>query len=254
MLHIVNVSGGMGSFAEAYLTCELYGKENTRLLFADTLVEDKDLYRFLDETVQFLGCPLIRLCEGRTPWRVCFDRRFIANSRVDVCSETLKRSLLNGYIKRAYNPEEVNVHVGIDYTECHRLERLQKRMSPYIYRSILVERGFFVPKDYSERFGIRKPRLYDYGFAHNNCGGFCFKAGLGQFKKLWEILPERYMENEIMEQIILDTIPSTRPFLSKQVKGERIYITMRQYREEYLEKSTCSEDEFDIGGCGCALE
>lgn len=29
--------------------------------------------------------------------------------------------------------------------------------------------------------GIKPPRLYSMGFAHNNCGGFCVKAGKGHF-------------------------------------------------------------------------
>ena len=54
MKHIVSFSGGMGSFAEAKSCVDKYGKENVTLLFADTLMEDEDLYRFKDDCVAFL--------------------------------------------------------------------------------------------------------------------------------------------------------------------------------------------------------
>jgi len=38
------------------------------------------------------------------------------------------------------------------------------------------------------REGIALPRLYGLGFSHNNCGGFCIKAGQANFKLLLEIL------------------------------------------------------------------
>lgn len=61
MKHIVSFSGGMGSFAEAKSCVDKFGKENVILVFADTLMEDEDLYRFKDECVAFLGCELVTL-------------------------------------------------------------------------------------------------------------------------------------------------------------------------------------------------
>ena len=51
--HIVSFSGGMGSFAEAYYCVQEFGKENVVLLFCDTLTEDPDLYRFVDDCIKF---------------------------------------------------------------------------------------------------------------------------------------------------------------------------------------------------------
>ena len=49
------------------------------------------------------------------------------------------------------------------------------------------------------KLGVQEPRLYAAGFAHNNCGGFCVKAGVGQMVHLWKTLPERYLEHEQKE-------------------------------------------------------
>ena len=278
--HIVSFSGGMGSFAEAKSCVDKYGKDNVLLLFADTLMEDEDLYRFKDETTKFLGCELVSLCYGQTPWELFETEKFVGNSRVDLCSRKLKRELLNNWIVANYgytasthvqrdngtycyyvNGEPITIeeprlraeiHLGIDYSEGHRLARVQERMRPYIYRSTLVEEGRIVPKDFSEQFGIARPRLYTLGFSHNNCGGFCVKAGLGHFKLLYEKLPERYKEHEDKELTLAKTC-GTLPFLRKRTNGVTRYITLKVYREEFLEVGKAEEDKFDIGGCACAL-
>lgn len=86
-------SGGICSWAAARRVAATYGKENLTLLFADTLIEDEDLYRFLEEASADVGVPVTRVADGRTPWEVFRDNRFIANSRVDICSRVLKREV-----------------------------------------------------------------------------------------------------------------------------------------------------------------
>ena len=82
MKHIISYSGGLGSAITADFICKQYGKENVILLFADTLVEDEDLYRFNNDVVKLLGVPLIIIAEGRTPWQVFNDVKYIGNTRV----------------------------------------------------------------------------------------------------------------------------------------------------------------------------
>jgi hypothetical protein len=278
--HIISFSGGMGSFAEAKSCVDKFGKENVLILFADVLMEDADLYRFVDECVSFLDCEFVRVSLEKTPWDLFKEIRFIGNTIVDRCSSDLKRDLLIGWIDEKYGIDlevplynidgtvrlniygevlthkvrslsDAEVHLGIDFSEHHRLSRLQKYMYPKVYRSTLVEDGRIVPKDFSEQFGIRKPFLYTLGFAHNNCGGFCVKAGLGQFKKLYEELPERYTWHEQQEQETLAL--GAKPFLRITRNGKKRYITMKEYKEEFLEQNKADEFKYDLGGCGCAL-
>lgn len=63
-------SGGTGSWAAARRVADWYGTDDMVLLFADTLVEDEDLYRFLMEAAQDIGVPVTRVCDGRTPDQV----------------------------------------------------------------------------------------------------------------------------------------------------------------------------------------
>ena len=254
MKHIVSFSGGMGSFAEAKSCVDKYGKENVTLLFADTLMEDEDLYRFKDECVAFLGCELVTLTNGKTPFEIFKQEKFMGNSMVDPCYKILKREPLIEWFNAKFAVDEAQMHLGIDYSESHRLEGVQKRMSPYVYRSTLAEEGKIIHKDYSEQFGIKRPRLYDWKLGHNNCGGFCIKAGLGHYKALYEANPDRYMEFEAKEAEVYDVIGAVYPFLKKTENKVLRRLTLKQYREEFLSqgKVTPSESQ-EYGGCGCAV-
>ena len=131
MKHIVLYSGGLGSYFTAKRLLETVAKEDIILLFTDTKYEDKDLYRFLDDTTKFLGIPLTDYSEGRDIWQVFKDEKYLANSRIDVCSRILKRELSRKFIKQ-YKPDECRIYLGFDWTEMHRLERAKKAWLPYI--------------------------------------------------------------------------------------------------------------------------
>lgn len=226
------------------------------LLFADTLVEDEDLYRFNRDIIKLLGCKFIRIAEGRTPWQVFNDVKYIGNTRVDPCSRVLKRDLIRDWITSNYKPEECTIWIGIDCSEEHRLAPVVERNKPYLYRSYLIEKDIFLTKSYKfdwcYRNKIEIPIMYKMGFSHHNCGGFCVKAGQGQFEMLWKLLPDVYLKNENEEQVAIKNNPKLRPFLRKTINGKLRYLTLKQFREEFLEPNKdIDSDEF--GGCGCAL-
>ena len=254
MKHVVSFSYGMGSFAEAKSCCEKFGVENTLMLSADTKMEDEDAYRFGSDVSNFLGCEWIVVADGRTPFEVFKDERFMGNTRKDPCSKILKRKLLKKTVKQMFKPDQVNVHLGIDYSECHRMIDVVEKSAPYIYRSTLIEDGRIIHKSFSEQFGIKRPRLYDWGLGHNNCGGFCVKAGLGHYKALFNANPDRYKEFEEKELEVYVHIGGTYPFLKKQTKGVKERLTLKDYRLRFLETNLVTEEEsLEFGGCGCAI-
>jgi hypothetical protein len=218
-------------------------------------MEDEDLYRFLDEAAQDIGAPLVRLCDGRNPWEVFFQERYLGSSRIDPCSKILKRKPLDRWRNLNLNPETDVVYVGIDWTEVHRLDRLRKRVDPWNYQAPMCDPPYLSKKDMLAallRAGIKPPRLYEMGFPHNNCGGFCVKAGQAWFKNLLEKMPDRYHFHEQKEQEI-------RSFLGKDLailrhrSGPKAGqpMTLREFR--LILEARGETDLFEWGGCGCAL-
>ena len=256
MKHIVLYSGGLGSY---YTTKRLLErgikKEDITLLFTDTKIEDEDLYRFLDESSKKLDIPLTNYSDGRDVWQVFKDRKFLSNSRVDHCSQYLKRTMSRKYVKQ-FKPNEVIIYLGYDWTEIHRFEKAQKAWLPYIISCPLTEKPFLDKEqmkiDIEEKDGIRLPRLYKMGFAHNNCGGGCVKAGIGHFKMLYEKFPERYFEWENNEEEIRKYINKDVSILRRTRNGVKKNITLKELRKEF--DTFTEEENCDIGGCGCFEE
>ncbi len=245
---IVFFSGGVGSWAAAKRVVARFGAANTTLLFTDTRMEDEDLYRFLSEASANVGARLVVIAEGRTPWEVFFDRRFLGNSRADPCSETLKRKLADRWLDANCDPANTVCYVGIDWTEQHRIDRLAPRKLPWVFEAPMCEPPYLDKHGmllWLKRDGIRPPRLYEMGFAHNNCGGFCVKAGQGHFANLLRAMPCRYAFHEEKEQAI-------RRFLGKDISILKDGLTLKDLRKKIENRG--ETDLFEIGGCGCFVD
>lgn len=319
---IVLYSGGLGSFCAAYLEVTRIGLENCIFYFNDTLVEDADLYRFLVETVCWfhgkkinrnlakliktipdlekeqdrkkhllsLGYLLDSYCsqfhydpDGKNIFDVFTDERYLGNTKIDPCSRVLKRERSHKFINK-FSPSLIDVVVGMDWSEIHRIEAAIPYWLPYKLRSPMCpvddEDTNWQPRDLTEEFlltlsGIKKPIMYNEGFPHNNCSGFCVKAGLSQFKLLFIKRPDVYAYFERKQEELHELIPTTRPFLRKSGKiAESLikdhpevrysiskdgvttaYLTLKQYRKYLIEPNlTLSEEyKYDFGGCGCAI-
>ncbi len=269
MKHIVFFSGGIGSWMTAKRVIEKHGKEDVVLLFTDTLIEDEDLYRFIKETVAEMGVEFIRLSDGRTPWDVYRDVRFLGNSRLAPCSHHLKQKVADVWIRDNFKPEkqytestldyweqdereQAVLYLGIDWTEIHRTKAPMKNWKPYRVEFPMCEQPYMSKDEMLQQLsnlGIEVPRLYKMGFSHNNCGGFCCRAGQGHFANLLKQLPERYAEAELKEEQMREYLNKDVSILVKTVKKSKKQYTLRQLREDIELKKQI--DMNDIGGCGC---
>ncbi|WP_017754077.1 adenine nucleotide alpha hydrolase family protein [Calidifontibacillus oryziterrae] len=255
MKHIIFYSGGIGSWATAKRVIEKYGKEDVILLFTDTLIEDEDLYRFIEETVSDLGVEFVRVADGRNPFEVFKDVRYLGNSRVAPCSHKLKQDTAKKWITKRFNPDECILYLGIDWTEEHRIKAPTENWKPYTVRFPMCEEPY-VTKDELlselEILGIEIPRLYKLGFAHNNCGGFCCRAGQGHFANLLEKLPERFAYYEVIEEELRQFLGSNVAIMKKTKNKVTFPYTLRQLREDIEAQKPV--DMTDVGGCGCMVD
>ena len=102
--------------------------------------------------------------------------------------------------------------------------------------------------------GIRPPRLYDMGFPHNNCGGFCVKQGHAAFANLYREMPERYAYHEAKEQEFRDMVGKDVSILRDREGGTTKPFTLGQLRERIDAGGTQLALADDWGGCGCMVD
>ena len=255
MKRIVFYSGGALSWAAAMRTIEQHGRDNITLLFTDTSMEDDDLYRFLAVSEDQLAIPIVRLRDGRTPWDVYRQKRMIGNTRMDPCSEVLKRKPAHAWLKA--NAPGATLVFGVDFTEMHRIDGLRRRYgemghdveapmceAPYMTKAAVLA--------WMKREGLEPPRLYAMGFSHNNCGGFCCRAGQGHFARLLQELPEVYAEHEAREQELREHLGKDVAILRDRRGGRTRPMTLATLRRRIEKSKPIADDE--IGGCACFVQ
>jgi len=301
------ISGGGGSWLAAKVDMEANPKAAHRFVFADTLYEDADCYRFLIEGIahllqrelpfsipdaddfpdyrvsgdfdiaEYAGNPEWRsflsrtrsdtvaampeitwLVEGRDPWQVFRDQRFLGNSRVDPCSKILKRQMIDGYRKANCDPTTDVFTVGIGPDEAHRYHRLAARMAEggWVYEAPLIGtmQGELGPFGYLSDAGIERPRLYLKGYMHNNCGGFCIKAGHAHYLNRLRQQPERFAYDAMMERNLSKYIGKPVSMLNdRSGDGTKKLLTLDTFAA-----SVCAQTEFSYtagdSGCGCMTD
>lgn len=272
---VVMFSGGLGSWLTARRAAEIHGPKNVILLFADVkgdhpdmphVGEDEDTYRFIREAASDVGAELVTVMDGRNIWEVFRDDRFLGNSRLANCSKFLKQEPCRRWLTENADPETTTVYVGIDWSETHRMPAIERGWAPYPVRAPLTEPPYVDREQMQQACadaGIELPRLYKAGFAHNNCGGFCVRAGQAQMELLMREHPERYLFHETEEQKLRDYLARDVAVLTDRTQGareaarrpdgtlpNRVPLTLRTFRER-IEGDPSLFDELDVGGCGC---
>jgi hypothetical protein len=249
-------SGGIGSWAAARRIVDEHGPENVLCLFTDVLGEDEDTYRFIDDAIADLGCEYVRLADGRDIWQVFKDRRFLGNSRQANCSAELKQRPAHAWVRANYAPETDVIIIGIDWTETHRMPAVVRAYAPYRVEFPMTQQPYMGKAEmigWAIERGLKPPRLYSMGFAHNNCGGGCVRAGQAQFAHLHRVMPERFAEWEANEADVAAYLGKDVAILSEVVNGEKRLLPLTVLRQR-IESQPSLLDADDFGGCGCFVD
>ena len=269
MKHVVNLSGGACSFWTADRVANRYGTADLTLLFADTLIEDKQLYELNEWTAEYFGVPITRVSRELTPWELFRREGIIANSRLPVCSVMLKREPLNEWHAQNLTPrnslfgEADTIYVGLDWTEINRLNDLRAALPQWQIEAPMCEWPPLWEKQKMlcelERLVGWLPDAYKQGFPHFNCGKRCVRAGITHFVHLYSVDPQAFLEWEEEErktiQVLTERGTSSAGFsvLKDRRGGEVKPLTFRQLRER-IEAGDPTLPKDDWGGCGCGVE
>jgi len=263
---ICNFSGGLCSFFAAKREVDKFGPLNCTLLFADTLVEDPQLYEFNERAAAFLGVPITRISLELTPWQLFRRERMIGNDRFPICSTKLKREILNAWMEGNF---EMNRHqdnalfqnaaciVGFDWTESHRVTVMQAAHPTWEIVAPMQEGEIWDKcrmQREAEALGFNTPDLYAAGFPHFNCGGRCVRAGISHWAHLYKTKPERFLEWEQEEQETAEYLLSVGVQPLSMLKKTVNKISKPLYLSELRQRIESGEemDKHDWGGCGCS--
>lgn len=206
-----------------------------RFWFFDTQIEDQGLYQFLSDCELALGVSIERHADGRHPWQVFRDERFIGNARAPLCNRVLKRELLERLLKTHFPANNVVLYFGLEWIEGSRIAKVGTRWRERKYRVDfpLAAPPFMSTEDFMmqvRQAGVEVPRLYQMGFKHNNCGGACVQAGIGQWSRLWRLFPDRYVWHERQEEETRQYLGKNVAILRERTGGITRPLTLRELR------------------------
>jgi hypothetical protein len=255
-LRVHQFSSGITSWAVAHLDIQANGRDNVVLLFADTLAEDDDNYRFLRDAAEQLGVPVTRVCDGRTPEQVDIDARWLSNSRLAKCSHELKQIPCRQWMTENTTPDAAVVYVGLTWDEAHRADAIRRWWQPWRVELPLM-RPPYRDKDHwlreARRLGLEPPRMYAMGFPHANCGGTCPRGGQAQHALLLRTFPDRFARREDHERRMQALLDADHTILRDRTDGvtKQLPLAVLRRRIEAKDEGMLAFDELDWGGCGC---
>ena len=202
------------------------------------------------------------LSDGRDVWDVFEAERFLGNSRTDPCSKFLKRTVADRWLADNCDSASTGVLVGLGPEEEERFfgnarfgrAGLAARMADLgwaFWAPLISGNTSWFPHRVEaevERAGLWVQRLYKLGFSHANCGGACCKAGIGQWRRMMEVFPERYAYAERREAELRDLLGDVSMLTDRRGGMGKKPLTLAALRTRDLTPA----EAVDMGACRCA--
>jgi len=225
-------SGGITSALACYLTIQLFGKENCRVIFMDTCNEDDDTYRFMRDCEKWYGMPIERITLiGKDI--VTKKRTVVYDSIQDVWRKNLSLNVANGAIcssilkrdLRKYWQKE-NVYsfqiFGFDIDEPKRAKSFTlnyPEANPF-YPLLMLGYSKKMCIDEVVAAGIEIPLAYKLGLHNNNClKTLCIQGGIGYWQKAEREMPAKFDTMADMEHELTDLKGKPVTMLKDQSKN-----------------------------------
>lgn len=251
--HVVQFSGGGGSWAAARRVVERYGPDDVTLLCADTRSEHPDWRPFVDAAAEDLGARLVMLDGGQTIWELAHSQRMIPNTMADFCSRILKREPMDAWRDAHCDPTATVLYFGFDWTEGHRLDNVRDRLAPWRCEAPLLWEPMMDKAEIIaelEASDLPFPTAYRLGLPHNNCLTFgCVKGGQAYWERLLRVVPDAYARAEAEEERFRAE-RGDYSILRDRRGGETKPLPLRVFRER-LEAQPSLFDADDHGPCAC---
>lgn len=256
MKAVVMFSGGKGSWAAAKRAVARYGSDQVVLLFADTTVEDDDTYRFLKDAAENIGSELIVVADGRDPFTVFKDNRWLGNSRLAHCSTELKVKPCREWLD-ANAPTDVVLVVGIDWSEIHRMPAIERGWAPRPVWAPMTEEPYLDSDgmlEWLREEGITPPSAYAQGFPHANCmAQGCVKGGQAYWRNIYMRRPAVFAATEQKEQELRAYLGTDVAMLKEIRSGIASVLPLTELRRRIESEPTLLDGD-EWGGCGCFVE
>jgi len=199
-------SGGVTSAVACRIAIDLYGKENCRVIFIDTMNESEDTYRFMKDCSSWYRLPIetIKNEKYSSIQDVWHDHLSLNVAHGAICSSELKRNVRVDFQRK----NEYSFQVfGFDIDEPNRAKNIKKNYKtsrpifPLLFHALTKKDCINI----IEKECIEIPEMYKLGFSNNNCFKTgCVQGGIGYWKKIQAEYPEKFKSMAALEHEFTD--------------------------------------------------
>tara|TARA_R110001599_G_C12089271_1_gene645871 strand:- start:66 stop:911 length:846 start_codon:yes stop_codon:yes gene_type:complete len=251
-------SGGITSAVACKLSIDLYGKENLRIIFIDTMNEDDDTYRFMKDCSDWYGIEIETITSTKHKSIQEVWRRYNAlnNAKGAVCSSELKRQVRETWEKTNEWKHQI---FGFELDEYKRAKGMvlnhpqTKPLFPLMMYGLSKKDCIKIVQDAD----IEVPNMYSLGFLNNNCFKTgCVQGGIGYWQKMGRDFPEKFDAMAKMEHELTDVKGKPVTMLKDQSKsGGLVFLKPHkdylQMKDISMMKGREPKPLFDCNGmCG----
>jgi hypothetical protein len=156
--------------------------------------------------------------------------KYIRSTKYAICTDILKKRVRKEW--EFNHPGPITYVIGYDLAEEHRAKRLVENNTDdnidYIFP--LIENKLYKEDAHAilEKLKIKRPKMYDLGYANNNCVG-CIRGGMGYWNKIRVDFPEVFNNMAILErelslhclkECFLDELEPGRGRMSDEISQE----------------------------------
>lgn len=209
MKHIVMFSGGAASSGVAKMVADDHPND-TILLHTPTGAEHPDADRFRAQIARYIGLPITVEAANKTLWEMVEGYKHIPNDGLPYCTRDLKIKPQDRFLKRLEKAgEDFTVYVGYGFDEWKRIqnymiktEALGRKAKFPLFKARMT--GVDCKRIVRDEWKICLPEPYQY-LSHNNCIP-CYKAGQGNWYKVWKHYPERFYRAADAERRAANTV------------------------------------------------
>jgi hypothetical protein len=195
MKHIVMFSGGAASSIVAKIVADRHPND-TILLHTPSGAEHPDADRFREQVAKFIGLPITVEASKKMLWELVESYKHIPNDSLPYCTKQLKIIPQDRFLKRLEaQGESIIIYLGLGVDEWRRIQKVWARNEAKGRKVAfclmdLKMTGEDCKRIIRDEWGICLPQPYQY-LSHNNCIP-CYKAGKGNWCKVWKHYPEQF--------------------------------------------------------------
>ena len=201
-------SGGITSAVACKIGVDLYGKENMRIIFIDTMNEHEDTYRFMKDCAEWYGIEIetIKHDKFNSIEEVWIKNKALNNATGAICSSTLKKTVREKWQKDNTWKHQI---FGFDLKESKRALGMvlnhpkTKPIFPLMMYGLNKEDCI---KRVQEA-DVIVPSAYTLGYLNNNCLGKnfgCVQGGIGYWQKILRDNKEAFDKRAELEHKLTD--------------------------------------------------